>query len=120
MKERTRRFLIDFKQTAAQGTGIYLVPRKAVLETLAFLGLTKRDLEEILMSLSVVDYCQGPQPDRDGEGAVWIFGREVKGLVVYIKLKVAQVEGDRIAKCLSFHVAKYAMKFPFRKEADRE
>jgi hypothetical protein len=120
VKERLHRFLIEFKQTAAQGSGIYLVPRKAALETLAYLGLTKRDLEEILMSLSVVDYHQGPQPDREGDGDVWVFGKEIKGLVLYIKVKVVRVERERLAKCLSFHVAKYPMRFPFQEEARRE
>ena len=109
-----RDFLLEFKRVATGGSGIDIVPRAETRPTLARLGLTKANLEEILLGLSVADYCQGPKPDRDRPGNLWIFGREIEGHEVYIKLKVAQVGDKRIAKCISFHIAKFPLKYPHR------
>ncbi len=107
-------FLLVFKKAVAQ-TGVYLVPREETLATLQRFGLTKKNLEEILLSLSVADYCRGPEADRDRAGQLWIFGKRLRGHEIYIKLKVATVAGKIIAKCISFHVAQYPLSFPHRK-----
>jgi len=109
-----RDFLLEFKQVATSDSGIDIVPRAETRPTLARLGLTKANLEEILLELSVTDYCQGPKPDRDRPGNLWIFGREIEGHEVYIKLKVAQVGNRHIAKCISFHIAQYPLRYPHR------
>ncbi|MGB7932046.1 MAG: hypothetical protein WCH04_07440 [Gammaproteobacteria bacterium] len=109
-----RDFLLEFKQVVTGGSGIDIVPRAETKPTLVRLGLTKTNLEEILLGLSVTDYCQGPVPDRDRSGNVWIFGREIEGHEVYIKLKVAQAGHKRIAKCISFHIARYPLEYPHR------
>ena len=109
-----RDFLLEFKRVATGGSGIDIVPRAEIRPTLARLGITKANLEEILLWLSVTDYCQGPKPDRDRPGNLWIFGREIECHEVYIKLKVAQVGNRRIAKCISFHIAQYPLRYPHR------
>ncbi len=109
-----RDFLLEFKQVATGGSGIDIVPRTETRSTLARLGLTKANLEEILLGLSVTDYCRGPDPDRDRPGNLWIFGYEVEGHEVYIKLKVAQAGDKRIAKCISFHIARFPLQYPHR------
>jgi hypothetical protein len=109
-----RDFLLEFKQVTTRGSGIDIVPRADTRQTLAYIGLTKANLEEILLGLSVTDYCQGPETDRDRPGNVWIFGREIEGHEVYIKLKVAQAGEKQIAKCISFHIAKYPLEYPHR------
>lgn len=112
--EKVRKFLLEFKQVATSGSGIDIVPRRETRPTLLELGLTKANLEEIVLGLSVADYCKGPDADRDRPGEIWVFGRKIKEREVYIKIKVAQVEGKHIAKCLSFHFAQHPMKFPLR------
>ena len=109
-----RNFLLEFKQVATGGSGIDIVPRAETRSTLAQLGLTKANLEEILLGLSVTHYCLGPEPDRDRPGNVWIFGREIEGHEVYIKLKVAQAGDRQIAKCISFHIARHPLEYPHR------
>lgn len=107
-----RRFLLDFKQVASR-RGVDLAPRSDTLETLRYLGLTKQNLEEILLSLSVVDYSGGPEPDRDRPGEIWVFGKQVEEHKIYIKLKLADVGDDvRIAKCISFHIAARPLRYP--------
>mgnify|MGYP000149152536 FL=1 len=76
--------------------------------------MTKANLEEILLGLSVTDYCQGPEPDRDRPGNLWIFGRDIEGHEVYIKLKVAQAGDRQVAKCISFHIARHPLEYPHR------
>lgn len=114
MVEDVRKFLLEFKQVVTSDSGIDLVPRRETLETLRFLGLTKRNLEEVILGLSVADYCNGPEPDRDRLGEIWEFGKNLDGHEMYIKLKLADASGAKIAKCISFHIAKYPLKFPYR------
>jgi hypothetical protein len=114
MVTAVRKFLMEFKQAITGKSGVYLVPRTDTLATLEYLGLTKKNLEEILLSISVRDYCSGPEADRDRVGEIWIFGRQLQGHEIYIKLKVATVAGKKIAKCISFHIAKYPLSYPLR------
>ncbi len=114
MCEQVKGFLLEFKRVVTQGSGVDLVRRHDTLETLRYLGLTKRDLEEILLGLTVTAYCAGPKPDRDRPGEVWEFGRDIDGLEIYIKLKVADIQGRKIAKCISFHIAAHSMRYPYR------
>jgi hypothetical protein len=109
-----RDFLLTFKRAGTAGSGIDMIPRAETRSTLTLLGLTKANLEEILLGLSVTDYCQGPEPDRDRPGNLWIFGREIEGHEVYIKLKVARAGDRQIAKCISFHIARHPLEYPHR------
>lgn len=115
MSEKVKQFLLDFKHAATTPSGVDLVPREVNMLTLSYLGITKKNLEEILLGLSVVDYCKGPVHDKDKPGELWEFGKDMDGQEVYIKLKV--VKDKNIAKCISFHIAKYPMKYPFKPKA---
>lgn len=86
------------------------------MQALAELGLTKQDRKNEILSLSVTDYCSGPEPDMDKPGHVWMFGKQINGRNVYIKLKIAHAGGIKIAKCLSFHAAKFPLCFPYKEE----
>lgn len=108
-----RNFLFEFKKIASCAGGIDIVPRQDTMSTLAQLGLTKTNLKNILLGLSVVDYCKGPEDDRDQSGQIWFFGASIDGHDIYIKLKIAQVGSKRIAKCISFHVAQYPLRHPY-------
>jgi len=80
------------------------------------LGITAKIRKEEILSLSVENYHQGPEPDRDKPGEIWIFGKKVNDKEVYIKLKIAQVDGVKIAKCLSFHPNEFSMSYPYSEE----
>ncbi len=112
MREQIHRFLIKFKKAVTQDSGVMLVPRHDTRATLSHLGITKRNLEEILLTLPVDNYSRGPEADRDKVGDIWVFGKQICGYEIYIKLKVAEVSGTKIAKCISFHIAKYPMEYP--------
>jgi len=112
-------FLKEFKKIATEGRGIDFISRRKNLDSLVKLGLTKRNCKEEILSLSVAEYCGGPEPDKDRPGEIWEFGKLIGNREVYIKLKIAQVGKEKIAKCLSFHVAEYPLSFPFREDSEK-
>ena len=114
-----RNFLFEFKRIATEGRGIDFVPRRENLETLAELGLTVRNARDEITGLSVSDYCEGPIPDKDKPGNVWVFGKEIGGKEVYIKIRIASTEDKKIAKCISFHSSRRPLRFPYRNQKGR-
>lgn len=115
-----RDFLLQFKKIMATGRGLDIVNRRENIEALAKLGLTKKNLKEEILTLSVEDYCEGPEPDRDRPGTIWIFGKQIGSEEIYIKLKIAQVGKEKIAKCISFHAADFPLCYPFRAEERKD
>jgi len=111
-----RDFLLQFKKIMVKGRRLDIVNRRENIEALAKRGLTKKNLREEIMTLSVRNYCEWPEPDRDRPGNIWVFGKQVGTEEVYIKLKIAQVGREKIAKCLSFHTANFPLCYPFRAE----
>lgn len=117
--EQIREFLMEFKEIIVK-RGLDVIPRTENIEALAALGLTKKDRKNEILSLSVADYCSGPEPDVDRQGHIWVFGKEINGINIYIKLKMAQVGEMKIAKCLSFHTAKFPLCFPYKKDKEEK
>jgi hypothetical protein len=113
-------FLLEFKRIMAKGRGLDIVNRLENIDTLAKFGLTRGNLKEEIMTLSVENYCQGPDPDRDKPGYIWVFGKQIGAKEIYIKLKVAQVGDEKIAKCISFHAADFPLCYPYRGEERRD
>ena len=103
-------FLIQFKDII-DINGLYVAPRRKNNEALIELGLTKKQRKEIIMSLTPGNFCSGPEPDRDQPGELWFFGKTDDTIEIYIKLKIAVVGGDKIAKCISFHKAEYGLNY---------
>lgn len=107
------RILLDLKEII-HDKGIYFVPRIEHKNALLKLGLTKDTCIDILLNLSVINYSAGPEPDNVNLGGyIWIFGEEIDGVEVYIKIKIFTIDGTDYAKCLSFHRAKSTLDYPF-------
>ncbi len=114
MPEEVKKFLLEFK-TVASEKGVFLLDyRQDTYQTLQYLGLTKQNVEEILLSLSVTDFSSGPEPDRNRDGEIWEFGYDLDGQEIYIKLKLDTFEGELTPKCLSFHIPKHPIKYPLK------
>lgn len=111
-------FLTEFKDIVVNGRGLDVVPRSENRQSLIELGLTAKNRYDEILCLAVSNYCEGPLEDRDRPGYVWCFGKQINGKEVYIKLKIAIVEGTKVAKCLSFHIAKYPPIYPCRKNEE--
>lgn len=71
------------------------------------------DVAEILKKLTAREYSH-TLIDRndDNPPLLFVFGKEINGRMVYIKLKMKGDENRRIL-CLSFHYAEYDMEFPY-------
>lgn len=103
-------FLKQFKYIA-NTRGIDVIPRKKNRLDLIALGITEKIRETIILSLTPDDFCKGPEPDRDIPGDLWFFGKTENGDEIYIKLKIANINGTNIAKCISFHRADHKLKY---------
>jgi len=114
-KDEVRHFLRTFKEIAATRR-IYIVDREKTDNALIRLGLTRTNCKEEIMSLSVLDYSSGPDPDfsRPGGAPFWVFGKTVKENEIYIKLKVVEGASKDSALCISFHIAEEPLSYPFR------
>jgi hypothetical protein len=105
-------FLEDFKNLVLERK--YFVKNHIKnKEALIDLGLTANQREEILLSLSADDYCQGPKPDTLNSGVYWVFGKKIDGAEVYIKLKIVEAAREEYAICLSFHKSESPLRYPF-------
>lgn len=94
-----------------------LIPRPINNETVVALGLTRETVRQEILQLTADDYHAGPELDRDQPGEVWVFGKRIEAMEVYIKLKlVRNIEaGTEYVKCLSFHEAERRIEYPLRK-----
>ena len=87
--------------------------RKALLE----LDITQMQRELIVKSLLPQDYVEGPVIDvLNKEGEMWVFGKDVKGREVYIKITLGYENGQTI--CISFHIAEHPLVDPFKLQND--
>ncbi len=67
----------------------------------------------IIENLTVEDYVEGPVVDTlNNLGEMWVFGKDIKGREVYIKIMISGLSGQTI--CISFHIAESPMMYPFK------
>ena len=113
-------FLQEVKQTVTRhggkDQGWVLVKRKENMDCLAELELGFRDVRDIILDLLVTDYCDGPVPDRDMPGDLWVFGKVIAGKEVYIKLKLAAFGSLRLVRVVSFHIAGESLCYPYKRK----
>jgi hypothetical protein len=116
-EESIAKFLMDFKKLITTKHFLW-VQRIEKNKSIVELGLNRKAVESELLSLSVTNYCSGPHPDKDlsKPGMVWKFGTEIDGYDVYIKLKIAEFNGGKLAVCISFHKAEFPLRFPYREQ----
>lgn len=91
------------------------VGRRVNLETLAQLGITRQQAQDLVMGLTPDDYVSGPSPDHKHPGLeMWVFGLHVDANEVYTKVQVVVGPPTRCV-CVSFHASDFPMLYPFRK-----
>jgi len=116
-EESVRGFLLEIKSTITKPPGNWrswvLVPRKENLNCISELGFTFQDVRDVVLDLSVTDYCEGPLQDQDKIGAFWIFGKVISGQEIYIKLKLASLSSLKIVRIVSFHKADRPLCYPY-------
>ena len=111
--EEVGAFLEQFN-TKVQVFGIlFRDDRQKNRETLQVLDITPLQRELIVKNLQVQDYVEGPVIDElNRKSEMWVFGKDVKGREVYIKITLGYQNGQTI--CISFHIAEHPMQYPFK------
>ena len=103
-------FLQDFKMKK-KIWGVLFLAREKNFNTLSTLEISGKYREDILESLTVSDYVEGPMPEEwHGSKEMWVFGKVVKSVPIYIKITLG-TSGDQ-AICISFHIAEYPLSYP--------
>ena len=115
-KPEVQKFLDDFKAVAKESKENFDLVRHRPQNrtTLDQLGMDTRECLDQILSLTAEDYCKGPEDDRDRPGKFWFFGKKIEGHEIYIKLKLVEIGEKKKALCISFHIAEYAMRYPYK------
>ena len=83
------------------------------IQTLLDLDITSSSRTKIIKELEVEDYSEGPLVEKmNGWHDMWVFGKQIKGNEVYIKVTMGKENNNSI--CISFHIAERPMKYPFK------
>ena len=124
LQTEVRDFLIEVKQTIAQTSIDYqswhFIGRMENINCMSKLGLTFEDVRNVILSLSVEDYCEGPLQDVEKiPGDLWVFGKSIANTEIYIKLKLASFGRLRVVRIISFHTAKQPLSYPYKEKERR-
>jgi fatty acid/phospholipid biosynthesis enzyme len=112
-KNEVERFLKDFKTKSGIFQIIFLDDRGKNAQALLDLDISPMKRIEIINSLKIVDYSEGPLEEKmRGIMPMWVFGKMVKKQEVYIKISMGIKNSNTI--CISFHPAEYPMNYPFK------
>jgi len=112
-KQDVEAFLKDFKTKLRIWNILYRDDRCKNAQTLLDLEIAPKQRTAIITKLNVSDYSEGPVEETlYGGSDMWVFGKEVKGREVYIKITLGN-EGAAVI-CISFHIAEHPMTYPFK------
>lgn len=104
-------FLTNFKLKLNIWGVVFLDKRPKNLQTLLDLEIFPNERLEILKTLQVKDYSDGPLQEKLYNGAdMWVFGKAVKKQEVYIKITMGIP--DKQVICISFHIAEHPIRYP--------
>lgn len=111
--------LLNIKSTIHENDGKNFIfkNREKNKETLLKLGLFPSHVKEEISNLTYKDYCSGPEQNLsdhgERKGTIWVFGRKINNIDIYIKLHVIPLKETQCI-CVSFHEAENELKFPYR------
>lgn len=118
-KEEVESFLREFKERARFFRIIFVDSKPNNIDTLTTLDITHKERENYVLSLHAEDYSQGPDKnDYPGQSDVWVFGKQVKGQEVYIKIFINAIPNQPNV-CISFHIAKHKLTYPLKPKEDK-
>lgn len=112
-KEQVEDFLKRLKEKIKVFDIIFRDDRGKNLQTLATLEITPTYRKQVILNIETDDYSEGPIVDTlNMMGEMWVFGKDVKGHEVYIKITLGYPNSSTI--CISFHIADHPMNYPFK------
>ena len=115
-RTEVEQFLAQFK-VKVDIFGVFFLNRDKNLNALDELGITPLERLSIVKSIEVDDYSEGPLADKLNDfGQMWVFGKDVCGKEVYIKVTMGKPNLNVIV--ISFHVAENPMNYSFRNNKD--
>lgn len=80
----------------------------------AELGIDNNDIKEYLKSLSIENYVETCDDERNkNSNSYYIFGKFVNEKEIYIKVKIQSYD-KKIVVCMSFHFAEYKLNYPYK------
>jgi hypothetical protein len=82
------------------------------IQTLLDLGITEAQRLKHIKNLTVEDFVSGPTNDSFGSTPLWVFGIDIYGSEIYIKLQLNQMNKPVI--CISFHIAEFPLSYPYK------
>lgn len=93
----------------------FLDNRDKNIETLVALDIPGIKRKDIIKTLKVENYSEGPIKDAINLlGDMWVFGKDIKNQEIYIKISLGQPNKDVI--CISFHFSEFPMSYPYKKQ----
>lgn len=112
-KKEVECFLSQFNQKVKVFGLVFRDDRGKNIQTLLELEITPKYREDIIMQLDPEDYIDGPIEDTlHKKGEMWVFGKDIKGRDVYIKISMGISNSSAI--CISFHIAERTIKYKFK------
>ena len=112
-KQQVEDFLKRLKEKIKVFDIIYRDDRGKNLQTLATLEIAPTYRKQVILNIEPEDYSEGPVVDTLNKmGEMWVFGKNVKGQEVYIKITLGLPNSSTI--CISFHIAEHPMTYPFK------
>jgi len=112
-KHEVESFLSDFKTKLRFFQIIFLDDRGKNAQAKLDLEISTVKRREIIEKLAAEDYSEGPLEEKmRGILPMWVFGKQVKGTEVYIKISMGVVNSNTI--CISFHPAEHPMEYPYK------
>jgi len=110
--EEAEQFLRDFKVKKTIWSIAY-ENREKNRQAIADLEITPSYRDKVIDQLHFTDYSEGPLEDEFfGRREMWVFGKDVKDIEVYIKITMGNENNPTI--CISFHVSEHPMNYPLK------
>lgn len=112
-KEDVEIFLLNFKEKVKVYDIVFCDDRGKNMQALAELDITPRYRKDVILKLKAEDYSEDPIADTLYHlWEMWVFGKDVKGKNVYIKITMGLPNSSTI--CISFHIAEHRMAHPYK------
>jgi len=112
-KKSIEDFLKGIKKDIKEHNVLFLL--KAQNEIMA-MGLTTTIAKEVILKLDIKNYSSVPTPDMQiSKHNIWIFGVESPLGTEEVYIKFSDRKDNQRVICLSFHIEKRPMNYPFKK-----
>ncbi|MBQ0077230.1 MAG: toxin [Bacteroidales bacterium] len=114
-KEQVEAFLFELHTKMKILEILFRDDRTKNQEALQELEIIPSYRKVVIENLRTEDYVQGPVVDELNRlGEMWVFGKDVKGREVYIKIMIVGKTCQTI--CISFHIAEHPLVYPFKEK----